>query len=96
MIGKKMVKSEAISKPCYHQAQAKEICENCFDDVDFDIISDNYSTGVKTISIADLFLNDDVVCSVTCLWTSKQMINNIYCYKYFCFKLHLYSIHHVD
>jgi hypothetical protein len=68
MIGKKTVKSEAISKPsCYHQAQAKEICEHCFDDVDFDIISDNYSTGVKTISIANFFLNDDVVCSVTCL-----------------------------
>jgi len=30
MIGKKTVKSEAISKPCYHQAQAKEILWKIF------------------------------------------------------------------
>ena len=42
----------------------KKFCEKYFDDVDFDIISDKYSTGVKTISIADFFLNDDVVCNM--------------------------------
>jgi ribonuclease HI len=46
MSGKWKVKSEAI-KP--YQAQAKEICENYFDDVDFEIISDNDNTSVKTL-----------------------------------------------